>query len=215
MSRFEDQGRSEREPKSFGAVSRRGFLKGAGVTVAAVGVLGPAEAAAARARAGSVTIVGPEAVEIKLKINGETRALKVEPWMTLLDTLRDNLDLTGAKRVCNRGTCGACTVHLDGRHVNSCQVLAIDCVGREITTIEGLSKGGELTPLQRAFVECDALQCGFCTPGMVMACTAVLAKTPKPTRDEIVEGIAGNICRCGTYDNIIDAVKLASGQGGK
>lgn len=213
MSRDQEK-RGQNAPANPFAVSRRGFLKGTGVAVAAAGVLGPATAAA-RSTATDVPIVGPGAVEFTLKINGEAKKVSAEPWTTLLDLMRNRLDLTGSKRVCDRGTCGGCTVHLDGRAINSCSILAIDCVGREITTIEGLSKGDQLHPVQAAFVECDALQCGFCTPGMVMACTAFLAKNPKPTREETAHGIAGNICRCGTYDNILDAVQVASGQGGK
>ena len=134
--------------------------------------------------------------------------------MTLLDVVRDRLDLTGTKRVCDRGSCGACTMMVEGIAVNSCSMLAIDADGKEITTIEGISNGDQLTPLQEAFIECDALQCGFCTPGMVVACTALLKSNPSPTRAEIAEGIAGNICRCGTYQNIFEAVEQAARKGG-
>ena len=196
-------------------VSRRGFLKGAGFAVAATGLVGPAAGATVEAQ-DKVKVVGPGPVALRLDVNGKTYATKAEPHWTLLDLLRDRLDLTGAKRVCDRGSCGACTVHVDGHAVNSCSMLAHDAVGKKITTIEGLSSGDDLTPVQDAFVKCDALQCGFCTPGMVMACTSFLEKTPNPkSRDEIAEGIAGNICRCGTYQNIFEAVEMASANGDK
>lgn len=218
--------RSPKDPKSrpedgpdAGGVSRRNFLKGAGFTVAAVGVGAPAPGATptegqAPAEGERVQVIGPEGVEATFRVNGVEMKATVTPMTTLLDLLRNDLDLTGAKRVCDRGSCGACSVHIDGRLVTSCSTLAIDAVGREIATIEGLvGEDGVLTPVQSAFVECDALQCGFCTPGMVMACTALLKDKPKPSREEAAQGIAGNICRCGTYDNILDAVELAaSGQ---
>ena len=202
---------SKKHEKGAGGVSRRGFLKGAGVTVAAVGVTGAA--AVAQDSEAEVVILGPGPVDMKLKVNGAVRTVKVPPSATLLDTLRGPLDLTGAKRVCNRGSCGACTVHIDGKTVKSCSMLALDAVGRDIRTIEGLAPEGELTPLQQAFVDCDAMQCGFCTPGMVMSCTALLERNAEPTRDEVRTGIAGNICRCGTYQNIFEAVDQAGGTG--
>jgi xanthine dehydrogenase YagT iron-sulfur-binding subunit len=201
-----DQERKDPIPEE-GDVSRRAFLKGAGLTMAAVGVAGPTAATAQSAGSRSgVRIVGPGKVELSLRINGEARKVAVEPSTTLLDLVRNELDLTGAKRVCDRGSCGACTMLVDGQTTCSCTMLAIDAEGKKITTIEGISAGG-LTPLQEAFVECDALQCGFCTPGMVVACTALLAENPKPTRREVAEGIAGNLCRCGTYQNIFEAVE--------
>jgi aerobic-type carbon monoxide dehydrogenase small subunit (CoxS/CutS family) len=136
----------------------------------------------------------------------------VEPRVTLLRALRNHLDLTGAKEVCDRGGCGACTVLLDGEPVCSCLMLAADAVGREITTVEGLGTPQKMSPVQAAFVECDGYQCGFCTPGMVVASTAFLNKNkkPDPSIDEIKAGLAGNLCRCGTYGRIFEAVQKAA-----
>jgi xanthine dehydrogenase YagT iron-sulfur-binding subunit len=136
--------------------------------------------------------------------------VRVGTGVTLLRLLRERLDLTGAKEVCDRGSCGACTVHLDGKAVNSCLLLAVDCEGRDVTTVEGLAKGDALHPVQQAFCEEDALQCGFCTPGMVMSCAALLKANPKPTLDETKAALSGNICRCGTYFNIFRAVDRAA-----
>ena len=179
-------------------VSRRDFLRGAGVAVsgsliAAEGLLHAAPPEA------SDKILGPGEVPFTLRINGKPHPLKLEPRVTLLDALRNDLDLTGAKRVCDRGTCGACTVMLDGKPVYSCSILAIEAEGHEITTIEGLAPDGKLTPVMQAFVDNDAQQCGFCTPGFVMATTALLKHTPNPTPQEIERGLGGNLCRCGTY----------------
>lgn len=196
-------------------VSRRTFLKGAGA-VAAVGVSQiPATAVGPVGQEADVDVLGPGPVPIRLRINKTDREVEAPPSTTLLDLLRDHHGLTGSKRVCDRGSCGACTVLLDGRVVDACSMLAIDAVGREITTVEGIGTPDNLTALQQAFVEKDALQCGFCTPGMVVSCTALLAENPKPDRDQIRQGIAGNICRCGTYQNIIEAVEHTSRKGGK
>ena len=198
-------------------LNRRGFLKGAGLTAAAVTVTGKAAIGGIH-QDGEVTILGPGPTSMKLRINGADYVVNAEPFATLLDVLRDWLDLTGSKRVCNRGFCGACTVHVNGRTVNACSMLAIDAVRQDIRTIEGIAGAdGELAPIQQAFIDCDATQCGFCTPGMIMACTGVLERNPKPSRDEVRAGISGNICRCGTYQNIFEAVDQASGQvgGGK
>ncbi|MFQ5767517.1 MAG: (2Fe-2S)-binding protein [Acidobacteriota bacterium] len=146
-------------------------------------------------------------VRIALNINGRVHHTQVEPRVTLLDTLRNRLDLTGTKKVCDRGTCGACTVHLDGRPVYACTVLAVEAQRKEITTIEGLSRNGSPTPLQAAFVENDAQQCGFCTPGFMMACTALLAAQPHPAGEDLRLGLGGNLCRCGTYAGIGRAIK--------
>ncbi|MEE2889992.1 MAG: (2Fe-2S)-binding protein [Planctomycetota bacterium] len=197
-------------------VSRRLFLKGAGVAAAAVSVAQlPSDVQATSGAEDEPTILGPGPVPIPLRINGVDRQSEAAPSTTLLDLLRDHQGLTGAKRVCDRGSCGACTVLLDGRTVDSCSMLAIDAVGREITTVEGIGTPENLSDLQQAFIEKDALQCGFCTPGMVVSCTALLKENPTPDRDQIRRGIAGNICRCGTYQNIIEAVEHASRKGGK
>lgn len=202
------------EDKPSRGFSRRSFLKGLGTvgigTLALPdnGIIGAADAQAQDAPpAGPAVLKGP--VPITLKINGQEHKLTVETRTTLLDALRMHLDLTGAKLVCDRGTCGACTVFVGEHIVTSCMMLAVDAQGQEIRTIEGLAKGDELHPVQAAFVEADALQCGFCTPGFVMACTSVLEKNPSASLDEIKEGIAGNICRCGTYNRIFDAALSA------
>jgi len=213
----------ERESSSNSArdgFSRRMFIKGASLTVAAVGVTGsaPPVVAGQRSDDGAAPILGPGPVSMRLRVNGTERTLEAPPSLTLADALRDQLGLTGTKRVCDRGSCGACTVMLDGRTGDSCSMLAIDAVGREIRTVEGCGTPESPSDLQEAFVECDALQCGFCTPGMVVSCTALLESRPSPTRAQVAEGISGNICRCGTYQNIFEAVELTArrraGRGG-
>jgi aerobic-type carbon monoxide dehydrogenase small subunit (CoxS/CutS family) len=194
-----------------GRVSRRTFLKTAGVGAAATSFAGVASAPAEAA------VLGPDAVPLALEVNGALRTVSVEPRVTLLSALRDHLDLTGAKQVCDRGACGACTVLFDGEPVCSCLMLAADAVGHEVTTVEGLGTPERMSPLQAAFVECDALQCGFCTPGLVVSGTALLRKTPDPTLDQIKDGLAGNLCRCGTYGRVFEAVRQAAraGKGGR
>jgi len=155
---------------------------------------------------------GPRPIRCTLKVNGREHVLEIEPRVTLLEVLRDRLDLSGAKEVCDRGACGACTVHLDGRPVNSCMMLALDALGHKITTIEGLGSPDRPHPVQEAFARCDALQCGFCTPGFVMSAAALLRQNPKPSLDEIREACSGNICRCGTYPKIFEAVRMAAGE---
>jgi xanthine dehydrogenase YagT iron-sulfur-binding subunit len=149
----------------------------------------------------------PTPQPLTLTINGETRQLEVEPWTSLLDLLRNRLDLTGTKKGCDHGQCGACTVLVGGKRVLSCLTLAIRCDGGEITTIEGLSETGELHPLQKAFVEHDALQCGYCTPGQIMSAVGLLSEGRARTADEIRELMSGNLCRCGAYTNIVDAIE--------
>lgn len=151
---------------------------------------------------------------VVLRVNEAEERLVVEPRRTLLDALRDNLGLTGTKKVCDMGDCGACTVLVDGRAMYSCLLLAVDCSGRAITTIEGLSRGGDLDPVQRAFVEADAFQCGFCTPGQVMSLKALLLERPHPSDDDILRAVTGNLCRCGAYPNILKAGRLAAEMGG-
>jgi aerobic-type carbon monoxide dehydrogenase small subunit (CoxS/CutS family) len=186
------------------AFSRRSFLKTAGVGAAATTMVGVG------ARGEAAQVLGPDAVTLSLKVNGAVQQVTVEPRVTLLDALRNHLDLTGSKQVCDRGGCGACTVLLDGEPVNSCLMLAADAEGREITTVEGLGTPEKMSPLQAAFVEKDALQCGFCTPGFVVSGTALLAKNVNPTLDEIKAGLAGNLCRCGTYGRVFEAVQAAA-----
>ncbi|OUU20523.1 MAG: hypothetical protein CBC13_10620 [Planctomycetia bacterium TMED53] len=197
-------------------VSRRLFLQGAGAAAAAAGISRiPGEVLAEEARSREITELGPEAEKITLKVNGSDKSAAAPPSTTLLDFLRNDLGVTGPKRVCDRGSCGACTVLLDGRVVDSCSMLAVDAVGKEVTTVEGIGTPDNLSQLQKAFIEKDALQCGFCTPGMVVACTAILNENPKPTRDQIRDGLCGNLCRCGTYQNIVEAVESVSRTGGK
>jgi xanthine dehydrogenase YagT iron-sulfur-binding subunit len=184
-------------------VSRRTFLKTAGAGAAASGLLGGTAAPAA------ATVLGPGAVPLELKVNGAVRTVTVEPRVTLLRALRNHLDLTGAKEVCDRGGCGACTVLLDGDPVASCLMLAADAVGHEVTTVEGLGTPERMSPVQAAFVEADALQCGFCTPGFVVTTTALLRKNPSPSLDQIKHALAGNLCRCGTYSRVFEAVQKA------
>lgn len=154
--------------------------------------------------------------EIELKVNGEVFKVEVEPRRTLLEVLRENLGLTGTKEACNKGDCGACTVLIDGKPVLSCLTLAIEVQGKDILTIEGLAKGYELHPIQQAFVDHGAIQCGFCTPGMIMSAKALLDKNPNPTEGEIRDGISGNICRCTGYLKIVEAIQeVAKTIGGK
>jgi aerobic-type carbon monoxide dehydrogenase small subunit (CoxS/CutS family) len=150
---------------------------------------------------------------ILVTVNGVRREVDVSSTETLLDALRWDLDLTGSKECCAEGECGACTVLIDGRSVNSCLVLAVEADGMDITTIEGLQAGGQLSRLQDAFLEKGAVQCGFCIPGMVVSAQALLDRNPHPRPDEVREGLAGNLCRCAGYQRIVDAVLLAAGTG--
>jgi xanthine dehydrogenase YagT iron-sulfur-binding subunit len=182
--------------------SRRSFLKTAGVGAAATTMVG----VGARG-GGGPQVLGPDAVALGLDVNGTVHKVSVEPRVTLLDALRNHLDLTGAKPACERGACGACTVLFDGAPVTSCLMLAADAEGHRITTVEGLGTPEKMSPVQAAFVEKDALQCGFCTPGFVVSASALLATNPDPTLDEIKAGLAGNLCRCGTYGRVFEAVQ--------
>ncbi len=201
----------KKEPKKGPArtdLSRRGFIRGVGVGggVLSAGVLEQEAEAQATPKT-----AGPGAVPVVLNINGKTHNLTLEPRVTLLDALRDYLDYTGAKKACDRGVCGSCTVLLAGKAVYACNVLAIDAQGKEIHTIESLSASGTAPhPLINAFVQNDAQQCGFCTPGFVMASKAFLDRNPNPTYEEVKEGLGGNICRCGTYAGVRKAVLQAA-----
>ena len=152
----------------------------------------------------------PNKVAIATKINGDPQEFLVSPWQTLLDVLRDQLGLTGTKEGCGNGNCGACTVVIDGNSADSCMVLAAEINGRELQTIEGVAKGGELHPIQKAFIEHGALQCGFCTPGFIMSAKHLLENIPQPTEEEIRLWIAGNLCRCTGYDKIVRAIQSVS-----
>ncbi|MFY9727064.1 MAG: (2Fe-2S)-binding protein [Bryobacteraceae bacterium] len=204
-----------RQPKS--AVSRRGFIRGVGIGSGALGAgLLENEAEAAPSTA---AIAGPGPVPITLNINGKPVHLTVEPRVTLLDAMRNRLDLTGAKRVCDRAACGACTVLMNGKSVYACTVLAIDAQGKAIETIEGIAEPGKLHPVSAAFWNHDAQQCGYCTPGFVMAARGFLAEHPNPTLEDVKHGLGGNLCRCGTYMGVrpavLEAARTLKPQGGK
>ena len=192
-------------------VSRRDFLKTAGVGSLATAVA-TANAPDVAAQAGP-RIIGPGEVPVALMVNGKRLDLRIEPRVTLLDALRNRADLTGNKRVCDRGTCGACTMIVDGRTVYSCSTLAVDVQGRQIRTVEGLASGNTLNPVQQAFCDADALMCGFCTPGFIVAATALLERTPNPTPEQVRRGLDGNICRCGTFVRIMEATVAAAAKG--
>lgn len=155
----------------------------------------------------------PARLPIVVSVNGRTVEIAVEPHHTLLAVLRDQVQLTGTKECCSEGECGACTVLLNDAAVNACLVLAVEADGQRVTTIEGLARGGQLTPVQQAFLAHGAVQCGFCIPGMVMAATALLRANPRPTTAEIQDALAGNLCRCAGYSRIIAAVQAAAGAG--
>ena len=167
-------------------------------------------------RPSNKTIPGPAKISVSFVVNGASKQLNVAPWTTLLDALRDHLDLTGTKKGCDHGQCGACTVLVDGRRINSCLTLAVMKDGADVTTIEGLAKDGALHPLQQAFIDHDAFQCGYCTPGQICSAAGMIAEGKAKTPDEIRELMSGNICRCGAYPNIVAAIQQAMGQmGGK
>src|SRR5260221_1474468 len=194
------------------SVTRRDFLKSAGVTslASAVTTIAPPDADAQTAP----RIVGPGDVPVTLMVNGKRLDLKIEPRVTLLDAIRNRADLTGNKRVCDRGTCGACTMIVDGRTVSACSTLAIEAQGKQIRTVDGLAAANStLHPVQQAFCDTDGLMCGFCTPGFVVATAAVLRPYPNATRAQISKGLDGNICRCGTFVRIMEAALKAKGMG--
>ena len=202
---------SQTQKETAGDLSRREFLEGAGVALvvtAAVPALGaPAVAGASPTQA---PLTGP-ATTIRLTVNGQGHRLEVEDRWTLNEVLRDHLELTGSKIGCNRGECGACTVLLDGEPVYSCSTLAVWADGRTVVTVEGLERNGEVSPLQQAFMEYNAPQCGFCTPGQLMTATALLEQNPHPTVEEVREALVGNLCRCSNYNAIVEAVLAVAG----
>lgn len=198
---------SKEDPRDGVNLSRRNFLKTTGAVGIAASVALRAEAEAQTGPAAQ----GPGEVPVRLTVNGRQLNLKIEPRVTLLDALRMRADLTGNKRGCDRGACGACTMLVDGRPVYSCSTLAIDVQGKQIRTVDGLASGGTLHPVQQAFCDKDALMCGFCTPGFIMASVGLLEKHPNPTPEEIRKGLDGNICRCGTFSRIFEAVSSVKG----
>ena len=209
----DDSDQKEEQPSGAHDPSRRRFLKGVGIAGAGAAIADTlrieAQTRAPQARNGQ-PLSG--AIDVALDVNGEKRTAKVEPRTTLLNTLRNNLDppVTGPKLVCDMGTCGACTVLLDGKPVYSCLVLAVDAVGKKITTVEGLGTSSAMNAVQSAFVEKDALMCGFCTPGFVTTISAYLKKNPNPSFEEVREACKGNFCRCGTYPRVFEAALAAA-----
>ena len=206
---MKDDGKNDEKPnEQSSGFSRRDFLKVGGISLSVPLVIG---SRTIRVAGQDVKIYGPGKVPISLNINSKKYTAEVEPRITLLDTLRNELDLTGAKRVCDRASCGACTVIMDGKSVYSCTVLAIEAQNKNITTVEGLMQGDTLHPLQQAFIDNDGQQCGFCTPGFVVACKAFLDKNPHPKPEDLKTGLGGNLCRCGTYVGVRAAVMQAAG----
>jgi len=189
-----------------GGVSRRNLLRAGGVTAALPLAAAGVEEVQAKTSAGPMGLV--------LKVNGRDHRVTVDPRTSLLDALRERLGLTGSKKGCDQGQCGACTVLVDGRRVLSCLTLAAVAAGREITTIEGLAKGDQLHPMQQAFLDHDAFQCGFCTPGQILSAVACVQEGHARSDDQIREYMSGNLCRCAAYPNIVAAVKQAKGQMG-
>jgi len=215
-----DQDDKDPEEKTFSHdASRRRFLKGVGVAGAGAAIaehlFANAEAKGTTAGVAAETVPSSTPVNITLDINGKKRNVRVEPRSTLLNTLRDHLDppITGPKLVCDVGTCGACTVLMDGKPVYSCLVLAIDSTEKKLTTVEGLGSPDNLSSVQGAFVEHDALMCGFCTPGFVTTISAFLKKNSNPTLDQVREACKGNVCRCGTYPRVFEAALAAARAG--
>ena len=195
-------------------VSRRRFL---GASMAAGGIAATAASAAhaAVAQSGTPPARTPEMTDVTLEVNGRRHALTIEPRTTLLDALREELRLTGTKKGCDRGSCGACTVHLDGARILSCLALAARCQDKAVTTIEGLAADGELHPMQAAFLARDGLQCGYCTPGQIMSAVALVEEGRAVSDDTIREWMSGNICRCGAYPHILAAIKDVAGSGSR
>ena len=195
--------------------SRRGFLRGAGQTAAGGLVLENVQALAHETKEAlrAPKTVGPDDVPITLSVNGTKHPMHCEPRTTLAEALRDHVGLTGTKVVCDRGSCSACTVLLDKKPALACMTLAVDVGTRQITTIEGLASGEKLHPVQAAFIKHDALQCGFCTSGMIMSCAALLERNPSPKLEDVKQAVSGNLCRCGTYPKVfaatLDAAKEA------
>lgn len=200
----------EKDNSDHSGVSRRDFLKISGISVAVPLVT---RTKMVMASGHEVPVHGPGKVPMEFSINGKSYKAELEPRVTLLDALRDQFELTGAKRVCDRAECGACTVLVDNKPVYACSVLAIEAQHKPITTIESLVEDGKLHPIQQAFVDNDASQCGFCTPGFVVSCKAVLDAHPHPTPEDIRRGLSGNLCRCGTYAGIRQAIAQVAQKG--
>jgi aerobic-type carbon monoxide dehydrogenase small subunit (CoxS/CutS family) len=199
----------DHDTKRFG---RRNLFLGIGATAAVVPALEGCEPAKAPALA--TAVIGPSGAPVSLRVNGAEHRVVVEPRRTLADVLRFELGLSGTKVGCDRGSCSACTVWVEGTPVCACTTFALDAVGRDITTIEGLAKGDTLHPLQQAFIDHDAMQCGYCTPGMIMSCAALLSRKPDVSIDDVKTAVSGNLCRCGTYPRVFEATLAAAGKRG-
>jgi xanthine dehydrogenase YagT iron-sulfur-binding subunit len=198
-----DEDVAPHDEQTESGVSRRDFLKISSIAVATPMVVGPT---VVKVAGEDVQVWGPGAAPVTLNVNGKPLKADLEPRVTLLDALRDHFDVTGAKKVCDRAECGACTVLMDGHPVYACSVLAVDAQNHKIETVESLTAAGNLHPVQQAFVDNDAQQCGFCTPGFVVAAKALVDKYPNPTPEQITHQLSGNFCRCGTYAGIRRAV---------
>lgn len=191
-------------------VTRRGFIKNLSASIAGATVIPPILKSGAKNFSGELKDSLEGKVELILRVNGKNIKKKIFPTITLAEFLRENLELRGTKIACNRGECGACTVILDGQAVYSCHLLALDAKGKSVITIEGLSGNGNPSAIQKAFIHKDGLQCGFCTPGQIMAASALLMNSPNPSEQEIKEAMSGNLCRCAAYPKIIESVSAAS-----
>ncbi|HEY8041019.1 MAG TPA: (2Fe-2S)-binding protein [Polyangiaceae bacterium] len=203
---------AEAEAEAARRFGRRSLFFGVGAAAAVGPVLESCEPA--RAPGGGAGVVGPGKTTVTLRVNGASRRVAVEPRQTLAEVLRFELGLTGTKVGCDRGSCSACTVWLAGVPVCACTLFVLDAVGRDVTTIEGLARGEQLHPVQQAFIDHDAMQCGFCTPGMVMSCAALVARKPEVTLDDVRQATSGNLCRCGTYPRVFEATLAVAGKKG-
>src|ERR1700723_1643017 len=203
-----------KQSETSGRFTRRSFLTQLGTASLAVTTVPLLHSAPVQEPEPATEVIPgaevPGAVPMKLNINGKEHHIALEPRVTLLDALRENLNMFGTKKGCDHGQCGACTVHINGRRVNSCLTFAIMHQGDKITTIEGLAQGGELHPVQAAFIECDGFQCGYCTPGQIMSAVACINEGHTSSDLEIRGFMSGNLCRCGAYPNIVDAIKIAT-----
>lgn len=206
----DDPVKTPKDSSNHSSVSRRDFLKISSISVTVPLLAGPKMV---RAAGQDVAVLGPGKVPMEFSINGKIYKANLEPRVTLLDALRDQFELTGAKRVCDRAECGACTVLIDNKPIYACSVLAIEAQHKAITTVEFLIQEGELHPVQQAFLDHDASQCGFCTPGFVVSCKAFLDTHPHPTPEQIRRGLSGNLCRCGTYAGIRQAIAQVAQKG--
>jgi xanthine dehydrogenase YagT iron-sulfur-binding subunit len=203
----------EKSPTGSRAFTRRGLLKGLATTAVTATAGASAVLEQAHAEMAAAAASGSNALPVSIVVNGHTKTASLEPRVTLAGALRETWGLTGTKVGCDRGACGACTVLLDGVPVNACLTLVHDADGRSVTTVEGLGSPEALSPLQKAFIEADALQCGFCTPGLLVSCSALLAKNPKPSPEDVRAAVSGNLCRCETYVGVFEACRLVSGAG--